>query len=208
MATIKLDLDAKDDATLGEDTRAIIEATDTKPKYAAVQSLITALKTASGQYDDALTDQQTKDAAAKAATQTKNDKREAVEGAVAALANGLMSATPAFSDADVLEAKFVLRAASAPVGEMPAVIDFLATMGDAPGENDLTWSAVKGRRYYDVEYRLNVDGAAWIRQDPSPTKSKTTVDGLQSGQEYVFRVRAVGTAGPGPWSDVSIKRAP
>ncbi len=208
MPAITLDLDAKDDATLGEDTRAIILATDGKPKYAAVQTLITALKTASGQYDDALTDQLTKEAAAKAATQTKKDKRGDVEGATAALANGLMSTSPAFSDADVIEAKFTLRAASAPVGEMPAVIDFLATMGDTPGENDLTWSAVKGRRYYDVEYRLNVPGSTWIRLDPSPTKSKATVSGLQSGEEYVHRVRAVGTAGPGPWSDVSIKRAP
>jgi hypothetical protein len=89
MPAITLDLDAKDDATLGEDTRAIILATDGKPKYAAVQTLITALKTASGLYDDALTDQLTKEAAAKAATQTKNDKRGAVEAATAALANGL-----------------------------------------------------------------------------------------------------------------------
>ena len=208
MPTITMDLDAKTDEEIGEEANAIFEAMDGKAKYASVQALVTALGTAKGAYSTALTDQVTKDAIARAATQTKKDKRELLEAAISGVAAGLTAPTATFTDADVLEAKFSLRAAPTAIGQLPAPVDFLATMGDEPGEMDLVWAAIKGRRVYDVEYRLNVEGATWTRVDPSPTKSKMTVTGLQSGKEYVFRVRAVGTAGAGPWNDVNIKMAP
>ena len=40
------------------------------------------------------------------------------------------------------------------------------------------------------------------------TKSKATVSGLATGTKYWFRVRAIGAAGPGPWSDPATKVAP
>lgn len=208
MATITLNLGSKSDTQIGPDAAAVVEATNNKAKYAAVQAFITALNTATTAYTQALTDQLTKAALAESATQVKNDKRGDLEQALNDLATAMETTKPPFSEADLLEAKLTLRAAASAVGPLSAPIDFLATIGDDPGEMDLTWSAVKGRRYYDVEYRLNVDGSAWKRLDPSPTKSKATVSGLESGKEYIFRVRAVGTAGPSPWSDVSIGRAP
>lgn len=208
MPTLNFDLAGKTDLEVGDLALAIINATDGKPKYAAVQTLITALKTASGTYATAVTDKKNADDAAQAATTTKNDARGGVEAAIMDLGNGMISLKPTpLGDADVQAAGFNLRAANSPIGQLAAPIDFLATMGDDTGEMDLTWSAVKGRRFYDVEYRLATD-AAWTRVDPSPTKSKVTVHGLQSGKLYVFRVRAVGTAGPSPWSDVSEKMAP
>jgi hypothetical protein len=42
----------------------------------------------------------------------------------------------------------------------------------------------------------------------SVTASKFTVTGLTPGAVYAFRVRAVGAAGVGPWSDEAVRRAP
>jgi predicted phage tail protein len=39
------------------------------------------------------------------------------------------------------------------------------------------------------------------------TKSGCTATGLNPGQMYYFRVRAVGTSGLSPWSDIAQKRA-
>ncbi len=40
------------------------------------------------------------------------------------------------------------------------------------------------------------------------TTTKFALTGLTPGQEYSFRVRAVGSAGEGPWSDEAVKMAP
>ena len=90
---------------------------------------------------------------------------------------------------------------------MTAALDFLATSGDNAGEIDLTWSAVRGSRSYVTQYREDVPGTAWIT-GPLGTRSRATVENLQTAKTYVFRVVAVGTAGQGPWSDESTKLAP
>ena len=110
-------------------------------------------------------------------------------------------------EAKILSTGFAVRAAGSPVGALPAPIDFLATFGDNPGEVDVTWSAVKGAKSYIVEVRENVAGTAWGGARVV-TKSRATIDGLTTGKTYAFRVRAVGTAGEGPWSDESLKLAP
>ena len=207
MPALNLDLESKADDEIGAHAQAIFNAMDGKAKYATVQALVTAMLTAKTAYGTALTEQETAAGFAVAKTQAKNDTRTSLQDAITALGNAMIATNPPFSEADLLEALFTLRAAGSPIGPLPAPVDFLATMGDAPGEMDLTWSAIKGRRYYDVEYRLVTD-TNWTRLDPSPTKSKAEITGLQSGKEYIFRVRAVGTAGATPWSDVSIKMAP
>jgi hypothetical protein len=98
-----------------------------------------------------------------------------------------------------------LKGAPAPIGELPAPGNLRASLGDNPGEDDLIWDGVKGGMVYIVQFGTGLDGP-WT-QGYMGTASKCTITGLISGQEYVFRVCAVGTAGQGPWSDIAAKRA-
>lgn len=208
MPTITLDLQSKTDTELALDAKAVFESTDGVAKYAGAQATITLLGAAVTGFETSLGDQAMKEAASLAATQTKDTKRTTLEAALASVTGAFSTIVPPLTEADILAAHLSVRAAATPIGALPAVIDFLATMGDAPGENDLTWSRVKGARIYEVEYRVHVPGSPWVRLNTSPTKSKVTVPGLIGGTEYAFRVRAVGSSGPGPWSDESVKMAP
>ena len=44
--------------------------------------------------------------------------------------------------------------------------------------------------------------------EPHHAQSKMVVTGLTPGAAYVFRIRAIGAAGAGPWSDIALRRAP
>jgi hypothetical protein len=94
---------------------------------------------------------------------------------------------------------------SGPVGPMPAPQNLRATGGDLEGTADLQWDPVRGAKSYIGECASAATGP-WT-QVYVGSKSSTTADGLTSGTTYWFRVRAVGAAGPGPWSDPATKRA-
>ena len=58
--------------------------------------------------------------------------------------------------------------------------------------------------------RISVDpftATTW-QNKTSVTKSKTTLTGLTSGAKIWVRVRAIGPAGAGTWSDPAIRVAP
>lgn len=94
---------------------------------------------------------------------------------------------------------------SGPVGPMPAPQNLRASGGDLEGTADLQWDPVRGRSSYIVECAQAAAGP-WT-QVYVGSKSSTTATALTSGTPYWFRVRAVGAAGPGPWSDPATKRA-
>ena len=98
-----------------------------------------------------------------------------------------------------------LRGVAAPVGPMTAPQNVTATPGDQEGEADLMWGPVAGRNTYIGEQATNANGP-WT-QFYIGKKSSCTATGLPSGQLHYFRFRAVGAAGPGPWSDITQCRA-
>lgn len=91
------------------------------------------------------------------------------------------------------------------IGQLSAPANLRATGGDLDGETDCMWDPVDGANTYIVECASNATGP-WT-QTYVGKKSRCTAAGLTSGQLYYFRVRAVGAAGPGPWSDIAHKRA-
>lgn len=99
-----------------------------------------------------------------------------------------------------------VRAAAAPVGPLAKVLNLAATEGDHDGSVDLQWDRVRGARTYDIQTSTDGDGA-WTLHS-SCTKSAATVTGLTSGNKLWFRVRGLGAAGPGPWSDPATKVVP
>ena len=97
----------------------------------------------------------------------------------------------------------------APVGPMPKIGGLTATQGDGDGMLDLHWNPVKrGLNSYVVERTTDPAGQTGWGSADTVTKSSFKLSGLVSGTRYWFRVRAIGSAGPGPWSDPATKVAP
>ena len=92
----------------------------------------------------------------------------------------------------ILGAGFDVRApAVASTDVPPAPEGFTATAGDHDGEIDLSWDPVAGAKSYVIE--KSPDPAAsntWTHGGVS-TRSNFTVNGLNSGSRYWFRVAAV-----------------
>jgi len=108
-------------------------------------------------------------------------------------------------EAKILSAGMPVKGQSAPVGPLPAPGNLRITGGDLDGTIDCMWNPVSGRDTYIAEHATAV-GGPWTQFYVSK-KSSATASGLVSGQAYYVRVRAVGAAGPGPWSDIAQGRA-
>lgn len=108
----------------------------------------------------------------------------------------------------ILSSGLGVKGQAAPLGELPAPIEFLAKMGKQAGRIDLKWKPVRGAGSYVLDCREHdVPGATW-QQAKIVTAAKVTVEGLTTGKVYAFRVRAVGAAGEGAWSDETVMMAP
>lgn len=104
-----------------------------------------------------------------------------------------------------------LRAARTPSGPMPRVTrpTFASTV--AVGVVVPRWASLYklGVRSYEVQSLLNADPTTgvWVQQ-PSVIKAKCTLTGLTSGARIWVRVRAIGTSGPGGWSEPASRIVP
>jgi hypothetical protein len=152
--------------------------------------------------------------AAAAARDTLDAKMALRDEAFAALAVALsqlmayVESVSAGDEAKILAAGMPVRLAPTKRGVPPEVENLSLTYGDFPGTLDAAHDAVKGIGTY--EYQISPDPmseASWAFKMTS-TKSSATVAGLKSGDSVWIRVRAVGSAGPGPWSDPAKKVVP
>lgn len=93
----------------------------------------------------------------------------------------------------------------------PAQVQNLqATTGRKPGEIDLRWNPPKTRaRLFESRFsKGRTLDVALMRPGKSCTASRFTQDGLESGADYIFQVRAYGYgAAKGPWSDPALARS-
>jgi len=113
--------------------------------------------------------------------------------------------------ANILSAGFEVQADATPTTNMAKPDGVTATMGDNPGEIDVSCHAVAKAKSYIYEIREHSDTAA-----PGPwggtkvgTRSSVTFSGLVSGRKYSFRIRALGPNElESPWSDEAICMAP
>ena len=139
--------------------------------------------------------------------QVRDQKEATWDTVFTARANNCEAVTP--NDAAALASTgFPLRSSGAPIGSLPAPGNLRATATDNEGEIELRCNTVKGASSYEWECRLHdTPGAPWAAIK-STTAAKLLVTGLIPGTLYGFRVRAVGSAGPGTWSDEATERAP
>ena len=87
---------------------------------------------------------------------------------------------------------------SAGKAPMSQVTDVAVTMGDEPGQVDLSYHAVKNVRAYIARYGQN--GPDSLPEKEVFTRSKGELHGLKSGVEVWVQVCAKGAEGNGPWS--------
>ncbi|MBK7555695.1 MAG: fibronectin type III domain-containing protein [Flavobacteriales bacterium] len=107
----------------------------------------------------------------------------------------------------ILSAGYPTRKPAEPVGPMGKPGDLRATANKLVGVIDLRWKSVKGRMFYEAQIN-DVDINVEVNWKPLKNLSDNMykVTGLESGKAFSFRVRAVGAAGPGPWSDPATEK--
>ena len=91
---------------------------------------------------------------------------------------------------------------------MPQVLNLEGITNAAESTVVLKWKAVKGAKSYEVQTSPDPFTSQSWHSAAVVTKATHTLTGLPSGGRCWFRVRAIGTAGPGPWSDPAIKTVP
>lgn len=77
--------------------------------------------------------------------------------------------------------------------------------GDSSTSIYLEWSAVNSAKTYEIQYTTNVnyfDGSSEVTSVTGIEFNHYTVTGLESGDEYFFRVRAVNDQGESGWSGI------
>lgn len=138
--------------------------------------------------------------------QDRDAKEAAWDTVITARANNCEAVTP--TDLVALASTgFPLRSAGTPLGQLPAPGDVKATASPNEGQIDLRCKTVNGASTYEWQQRLHTDATGWQPLQMT-TATKISTSGLVPGTVYAFRVRAIGSAGAGTWSDEATERAP
>lgn len=211
MKKFKLDLTKKkpeEKITLGDSHQTAMATTELVAFFPVANRLPTDANFTLG-LDDLIAAQaevEARKTAWKLAISTRDQKEAAFDLLLEARANFCEAAQPN-NDAALVGTGLPMRGAPQSVGPLSPPGNLAATAGDNEGEIELSCDPVAGANSYEWQCRLHTDAAQWEPAKPS-TASKVTLGGLTPGQSYAFRVRGIGSAGPGPWSDETVKRAP
>jgi len=135
------------------------------------------------------------------------DAKEEVWDAVITSRAGFCEALTPNDLAALASTGFPLRGAPTPIGDLVAPTNLVAAASDHEGEVELSCKTVAGASSYEWQCKVHQDAGTWTAIKTSTTR-RITVTGLTPGTMYAFRVRAIGSAGPGPWSDEATRRAP
>lgn len=101
-----------------------------------------------------------------------------------------------------------MRATKTPATTPGQVANLSLSAGDNAGSLDVHWDAMSGAKSFEVQASPDpMTGTSFVTAD-TLTNSKTTLTGFTSGARLWLRVRAINSAGKGPWSDVATKIVP
>jgi hypothetical protein len=147
---------------------------------------------------------------AKARTAAQNAKDEALDQTLTQLV-AYVESVAGSNEELIMSAGLDVRGASGPThsASTPSVsISLTATAGDHDGEIDLSWDTVRGARSYVVQRSPDPPSESTWTHSGVSTRSRTTVEGLNSGTRYWFRVAAITSSGQSAWSNPVVKIAP
>jgi hypothetical protein len=133
-------------------------------------------------------------------TLIKKEKRKKLEGTLREM--GIYVESVAKGDIIIAESSgFKLRAKPSPVGVLPKPSMIKVVPAPAKGSVKLSINKISGAKNYLFQYKLgsNMTDDRWI--DIIDSQSSVVISNLQSGQEYIFRVVAIGTNPTRVYSD-------
>lgn len=174
--------------------------TTPNPSLASLGTLITTAQTK-------IAAQVTAANAAKLATSDRDAASTALGDALKTLASYVEN-TSGGDKVKIESAGFEVRGPSSSIGDLTQVLNLAVSEGDNDGELDAQWDRVYGAKHYEVQTSVDpITAGSWVLK-MSASKTRCTISGLTSGQRMWVRIRAIGAAGPGPWSDPSVKIVP
>lgn len=207
MAKPKLDLKGKTPLEKVQKTEDIVVATTGNANFPNPNPPLTTLTGKADALSAAYS-------AREAARQTLDETQAALDAAEADLDTSLVAFAAYVESASggdpqkILSSGLAIKGPNTPIGPMPQVQGLDSAASVEAGRIILRWTAVKGAKTYEVQTCPDpITTTGWTGVG-LPTKATLTVDGLPSGGRCWFRVRAVGSAGPGPWSDPCVKTVP
>ncbi len=134
------------------------------------------------------------------------------EGAASAALDELITRLAAYvqaqsagDEAKIVTSGFGVRNAPAPVGLPAQPGNLRAATKGASGTANLSWEPVRGAASYEVQLTADPGTEASWQPTATVTKSSALLTDLEPASKCWFRVRAIGAAGAGAWSDPSFK---
>ena len=205
MAKPRLDLRSRKDVDLQQFAQSVIQAMREGGPFAPYQAQVESVAALVETYGEALSAQNLAEIELRTATRRKQQARKSAEEGLTALAS-LVAYVSGGRKEIIAGSGMEPRRPRARLGQLGLPQDLRAEPSPLEGCCDLSWEGVRGASVYEVEYKLHPQTAPWLRFTAC-TASKCRVTGLEPGTAYYFRVRAIGAAGPGPWSDPALRRA-
>ena len=95
-----------------------------------------------------------------------------------------------------------------PVGTPAQVMRLVVEPGPIEGMLKACWKPVRGVKVYEMESSPDPVSANTWTYKGTVTKAKAAINSFVSGTRIWLHVRAIGAAGPGPWSDPAVKTVP
>jgi hypothetical protein len=113
------------------------------------------------------------------------------------------------SDEALLSGNWKLRRTPGPAQPMGIPAKLSLKNNPMPGRITARWARVNNARVYQVQYTdpTTIPAPDWnTLSTETALSAKFTVENYPVGGFIAFRVRAVGTTGPGPWADILTAR--
>lgn len=210
MATVKLDLDNKNDTDIHIFAENHSEAINANPNFPTPSPDAAAFDGAAAAYKAKLNEIAAAETALVTLRTQKTTLREALERNLT-LRGKYVDGAADGDAAKILSAGFEVKSNGTPTTSLERPGNVTATIGTDEGMVNVSCNAVKKAKSYVIEYRRYSQTEApgpWS-QGKISTRSTAVVTGLASGTKYAFRVRALGPNDlESPWSDEAICMAP